>query len=101
MSGCDWFQIATTLSRSGAQDQKLSVTFCAEEAADEADDAADGDVPVEVELPPDELQPAIASAAIAAPAIAAVRTRRRPGRGERSTAERPPRMSFMALPLPF
>ena len=47
MSGWDLFQIATTLSRSGAHDQKDSVTFCAAEADDEADageavDVADG-----------------------------------------------------------
>src|SRR6185312_15409841 len=32
MSGCDWFQTATTLSMLGTQDQKVSVTFSLEAA---------------------------------------------------------------------
>jgi hypothetical protein len=103
MSGWDAFQIATTLFRSGAHDQKVSVTLAEEDAedaedGDDEDAAPDADVVGVEEALPWEEQPAATSEASAAAAIAVTRTRRVPRRGERITAGWPPSKSFMAPP---
>ena len=88
MSGCAWFQSATTLSMLGTQVQKVSVTFCPDAAADELPAAAV--VPAAdvldaggVELPDEEQAAAdsTASAALARarPAVPVTRLRRRWG----------------------
>ena len=94
MSGWDLFQIATTLSRLGTHDQKVSVTFCDDEERRGGRDVAVDEVVVLL----DEEQPAAASAVIAAPASAMAAVPRRLRLGERVTAVWPPRMSFMAPP---
>ena len=99
MSGWDLFQIATTLSRLGTHDQKVSVTFCDDEDdEDDADDDEAADAAGDEVLLLDEVQPAAASVVSAAPASAMAAVPRRLRLGERVTAGWPPRMSFMAPP---
>src|SRR5579864_7580430 len=74
MSGCAWFQVATTLSMLGTQVQKVSLTCWPDAAADELPAVAPAPADVLADVPdaggaelPDEEQPAdsTASAALA------------------------------------